>query len=142
MKKRYDEALRQAIAKRYWSEPDARRVLAACTESGLSDAEYARREGVRASRLQWWRRQPEDTGALPVATALPRFMPVRLVRTSPGDEASARMAGPVVGGVEQRRAASPDAVEVVLLSGRRLRVGADLDAATVEGSSSSRARRC
>ena len=39
----------------YWTEAHAKRLLEAHEKSGLSLAAFARREGVRARRLQWWR---------------------------------------------------------------------------------------
>ena len=39
----------------HWTEEHAKRQLEACARSGLSDASFAQREGIRARRLQWWR---------------------------------------------------------------------------------------
>ncbi len=39
---------------RHWSEEDARRALALQEGSGESRAAFARRHGLRATRLAWW----------------------------------------------------------------------------------------
>jgi hypothetical protein len=44
-----------AVENDYWTEAHAKRLLEAHEKSGVSLAEFARREGVRARRLQWWR---------------------------------------------------------------------------------------
>ncbi len=131
-------ALKQALAKRYWTVDDARQVLAACAASGLSEAEFGRREGIGAQRLGWWRRR---LGAAqpPGAPVLPAFVPVRLV-TEAEPQAPGRRASPK--GVATEPSASPacsepaaartsSSIEVVLLSGRRLVVGPDFDAGAV-----------
>lgn len=60
------------MSKRYWSESEARRVLAAQARSGKSLAEYAREVGVDAKRLSRWRgRLARTTG--------PALLPVRVV---------------------------------------------------------------
>jgi hypothetical protein len=43
------------MAEAWWTEEHARKLLDAWKKSGLSMAEFARRERVRAKRLQWWR---------------------------------------------------------------------------------------
>ena len=40
-----------------WNEQEARRVLEACRESGLSLGEFAAREGMKAGRLSRWQRR-------------------------------------------------------------------------------------
>lgn len=44
-----------SVGTEHWTEAHARRLLDAHEKSGLSLAAFARREGVRARRLQWWR---------------------------------------------------------------------------------------
>ena len=44
-----------ALGTGHWTESQAKRMLEACAKSGLSDAEFSRREGIRVRRLQWWR---------------------------------------------------------------------------------------
>lgn len=61
-----------------WTEAHARRVLDACDESGLSVAEFARREGIRARRLYRWRDRLEaeaDGAATKASTANASFVP-------------------------------------------------------------------
>jgi transposase-like protein len=40
-----------------WTTKDARRALAACDDSGLSVAAFAREHGVKQQRLSWWRKR-------------------------------------------------------------------------------------
>lgn len=49
--------LRRVAGPQHWSEEDARRVLALREASGESEASFARRHGLRATRLAWWRRR-------------------------------------------------------------------------------------
>jgi len=69
-----------AIAKRRWTEAEARVIVEAQRRSGVSLAAFARRHRMSAQRLYDWRRR------LDVAVA-PRFLPVILKPTAP--EASA-----------------------------------------------------
>lgn len=56
---------------RRWSEADARQVLAALDESGMSTAAFAMEKGLDPQRLYWWRRRlaNADTDA-----AVPAFL--------------------------------------------------------------------
>ena len=65
-----------AIAKRRWTETEARAIVEAQRRSGLSLAAFARRHRMSAQRLYAWRRR------LAVAVA-PRFLPVTLKPTAP-----------------------------------------------------------
>lgn len=53
MRKR-DESVADLIGGR-WDATRARRALAAARRSGMSLSEFARRHGVNAQRLSWWR---------------------------------------------------------------------------------------
>ena len=55
---------------RPWSEDEARRVIDAWKESGETVAAFARREGLVAHRVYWWRGRLEG-GPLPAASLLP-----------------------------------------------------------------------
>lgn len=87
---------------RRWTEEEAREAIAALDASGLSTAAFAVREGLDPQRLYWWRRRVATPRA-----SVPAFVEVR---TSSDD-------------CEQ--------VEVLLRSGRVLRVSAAIDAATL-----------
>jgi hypothetical protein len=53
-----DEAfLRGLHGPKHWSEADAQRALGLYRASGLSRAAFARRHGLRDSRLSWWERR-------------------------------------------------------------------------------------
>jgi transposase-like protein len=47
------------LTRRYWDADTARRVLAAWRKSGHSLVEFARKYGVNAQRLSWWRKRLE-----------------------------------------------------------------------------------
>lgn len=85
-----------------WTDTDARVVLDALDESGLSVAAFARREGFDAQRLYFWRRRLE---ASVDESPKPAFVEVRRGTVDP--------------------------VEVVLRSGRVLRVSASIDGAVL-----------
>jgi len=110
-----------------WTETEVRRLLAEAGGSGLSVAEYARREGISEKRLYSWRsrlaaRQASEVGARVDGSCKPRtpaFVPAVIVDRSGRAVGSAPVADAVTG------------VEVVLRSGHRLRIGADFDAATL-----------
>jgi transposase-like protein len=63
---------------RPWSEDEARRVIDAWRESGETVAAFARREGLVAHRVYWWRGRLGG-GSLPAASLLPV-----VVRATPG----------------------------------------------------------
>lgn len=99
--------LKRIAAKKRWNEGDARAVLEACQESGLSLAEFCRRNDIGPWRLwQWKKKLGYGSGDAPA-----RFVPVRLVHS----------------GVD----ASPGEgiwVEIVLADGVRIRAGDGFDA--------------
>jgi transcriptional regulator with XRE-family HTH domain len=96
------QAIRQS---RYWTAEDAATVLAAAAESGLSVREFAARNGLVPQRLERWQRKLAS--ARPSAATFVEIAPV--------------LAG---SGVR----ASASGFEVVLRSGRVVRVGAGFDA--------------
>lgn len=88
-----------------WTEDEAQIVLAAQDASGLSVAAFAAREGVDPQRLYFWRRR--------VAMAS--------VET-----------GRAPAFVELRGLAQRERIEIVLRSGRTLRVAESIDAACLQ----------
>lgn len=93
------------LIRRRWTADDARTALAALAESGLSASAFAACEGIDVQRLRRWRRSLAAAAA-PARTSAPRPAPAFV-------EVVARPSG---------------AVEVVLLSGRVLRVAESVDA--------------
>jgi transposase-like protein len=87
--------------RRRWKESEARSLLESARASGLTLSAFAAREGLAAHRLYFWRR--------------------RLEREAGKDS------NPPVAFVELRKSATA-AVEVVLRSGRVLRVSESIDA--------------
>lgn len=82
-----------------WTEEQARGALAALDASGLSPFAFAKREGLDAQRLYRWRRRLARVGS--TGRAAPAFVEVR--------------------------SRSCEQIEVVLGSGRTLRVLATID---------------
>ncbi len=87
--------------RRRWTAADARAALAALATSGLTLSAFARRDGLHVERLRRWR--------------------LRLAATERGQVA---VAPPEVIELRPRR---PEPVEIVLLSGRVLRVSETID---------------
>ena len=100
-----------------WDEEQARRELSDFRESGEPREEFARRRGYSAERLRRWSQRLESATVALSPSPPPLLLPVRL-RSEP--ERSAPVSP---------RAASP--VEVVLRSGRLLRVHPGFDAAAL-----------
>lgn len=69
-----DEEL-ATLREQHWSTEDAKRVLAACKDSGLSQAEFCRKHELQPKRLSWWRKRLRDWGALRQVTETVRFAP-------------------------------------------------------------------
>ena len=86
-----------------WSAADGRAALAAAEESGLSLASFAAQEGLVAQRLYWWRRRPAETELV----RAPTF-------------------------IELKAGSAPQLIEVVLRSGRVLRLPESIDVATMQ----------
>lgn len=94
-----------ASPRRRWKVADARSALAALARSGLSLDEFADREGLQVQRLHRWRRRLADDGRRPVPVAAPELIEIRPRRAEP--------------------------VEIVLGSGRVLRVAETIDVAAL-----------
>ena len=98
---------------RYWSD-----LVARWERSGLSQAEFCRRRGVKLASFGWWKRESQrQTGELPKrrgrpAKASKRFVELRLTSASSVEPTG----GPVASGYE-----------VVLARGRSIRVPAQFD---------------
>jgi transposase-like protein len=118
----FERALRMVRANRYWSRREAAIVLARLESSGLTVAAFARQHGIPDKRLRRWKGKLSSPHALVVreTTAVVEptlpFARVHVVGTS----------------VESARAnGSPSPLEVVVHSGRRIRVLQGFDGETL-----------
>ena len=66
---------------RQWTAAEAGRVLKAWRASGLPLATFARRRGLCAERVRWWRRRLDD-GHAPLEE-LPRLVPAVVTGVAP-----------------------------------------------------------
>lgn len=89
--------------RRHWTIAEARSVIAALAASGLSLTAFARREGVHTERLRRWRHRltADDRRRTPRAAPAPELIEIRPRR--------------------------PEPVEIILASGRVLRVAESID---------------
>lgn len=108
---RADATLARAATSNYWTEAEAQAVLEAYEASGLSVAEFARRHGLGAQRLRWWKKRRAEEAAAALA-----FVPVH-VAAPPSPEA--------------QRAAGAASMEVLLARGRSIRVEPGFEAGEV-----------
>lgn len=107
-------AVAQRAAKnRYWREAEARTLLAALHDSGLSVSDFAREFGIHVKRIERWQsRLSVGAGAqapAPGSRALP-FHPIHVVVDEP----------------------TASGLELVLRSGHRIAVRGDFDPRTLE----------
>lgn len=91
--------------RRRWKLADARTALAALAASGLSLNEFAEREGLKVQRLSRWLRRVGEPDLRPAPAATPKVIEIRPRRAEP--------------------------VEIVLTSGRVLRVAETIDPAAL-----------
>ena len=89
------------MARSYWKDADARRVLAAWQASGKSIREFARQRGLNPKRLSRWKQRFRD-----VDDRLPALLPVHVVDAA---------------------AATGESLTIVLRSGHSIRVGGAFD---------------
>jgi transposase len=94
--------------------------------SGLSAAEFARREGLKVKQLHWWVWKLGASSTAPQPDE-PRFLPVRVVR-SPAAAAST----PAVLVTTSPPGTAATAIEIALPNGRLVRVPPGFDPATLE----------
>ncbi|MFP4361533.1 MAG: IS66-like element accessory protein TnpA [Alphaproteobacteria bacterium] len=102
--------------RRRWSAAEKVRIVEESLAGPRRVSATARRHGISRSRLTEWRRAYRE-GRL-AGAAEPAFVPVRL-----RDEAPPAAASEVGGGAGR--------IEIVLAGGRRVVVGADVDAAAL-----------
>jgi transposase len=117
---RTDQAANPSAARprRFWSSEEKRRMVAESFAPGASVSKVAQRYGVNANLLFTWRRQEGRSNAVGGAERL-QLLPVTVA------DADAGTAG----------AAAPQSqvgrMEIVLKSGERIVVGADVDASSL-----------
>ena len=99
--------------RRRWSADQKQRIIAESFAPGASVAEVARRYGLNANMLFTWRRRHGHAAGANAVGEPVKIVPMRIVETTP-------IAVP---------AASPTGrMEIVLVGGERIIVGADVDA--------------
>ena len=105
-------AVEAAAANPYWREADARVVLTAWRESGLSLAAFARQFGISVQRLRRWHHDLEGPDSVDAVACAPKVHPVQVV----------------FDGLAAAEPAPSAELELVLLGGRRVIVRAGFDA--------------
>ena len=104
--------------RRVWSADDKARLVAETLVPGARVSEVARRNDVASSLLFAWRRRAR----MPIANPEPVFLPVQV-------SAEPIASAPPPAAKRRRKAAG--SIRIDLGSGRRLTVGADVDAAAL-----------
>ena len=118
---RYDVV---ATTRRSWSRAQKKAIVAEIDVGGATLSEVARRHGIHSSLLFRWRKTlgsvmgapPIDVSSTLRAHTPSSFMPVMLPPPTPPAATMPKAAGPI---------------EILLDSGRRVRVGADVDTAAL-----------
>ena len=114
--------------RRRWSLQDKARLVAETNEPGAMIRAVAARHGVSESLLFTWRRQARE-GLLGPAPQSPVFVPVQTL--APTGTAMAPLDdGPRPAPVS-RSVSAPGVIEIELGSGRRVRVGRDVNLAAL-----------
>jgi transposase len=111
--------------RRRWSTQDKLRLVAETHEPDTAIRAVAARHGVCESLLFTWRRQVRD-GVLTAAPEMPVFMPVHMIDTAP--TATTGPSTPAPRSTSATRSTAPSGlIEIELGSGRRVRVGSDVN---------------
>ena len=121
------EVLGGPLERRRWSDDEKRRLVYEGLRSGVGLGKFARMCGLQPSMLFCWRNTYALLVDLPAPSDVARDQPAFAdVRIAPAPQ-PARTAAPPAAPVTENRAA-PDAIEIVLGGGRRVRVGPGVDA--------------
>jgi transposase len=99
--------------RRTWSADQKQRIIAESLAPGASVAEVARRYGLNSNMLFTWRRRE---GVVNDVAKTVNIVPVRVVEATPTATATATAS------------ASMGRMEIVLVGGERIVIGADVDA--------------
>jgi len=102
--------------RRTWSADQKQRIIAESFGPGASVAEVARRYGLNANMLFTWRRRDRRVGGGNDGAPV-NIVPVRMVEATPTAIATAP--------------GSMSRMEIVLVGGERIIVGADVDASSL-----------
>jgi transposase len=108
---------RAARQRRFWSAEEKRRIVAESFTPGASVSKVAQRYGVNANLLFAWRRRLGDCDAV-VSPEPIKLLPVTVAAA--GTPAAPAAASEPVG-----------RMEIVLIGGERIVVGADVDASSL-----------
>jgi transposase len=108
---------RAAGPRRFWSAEEKRRMVAESFTPGASVSKVAQRYGVNANLLFTWRRR------LGKSDAVVSPEPIKLLPVTVAD------AGTAAGGAATREPAGR--MEIVLIGGERIVVGADVDGSSL-----------
>lgn len=108
---------------RYWSD-----LVAAWSQSGLSQAEFCRRRGVNGGTFAWWKRQLEKAAG--PAAARPAVTSVGAKRRGRPPKTAARFVEVRLAGTSSA-STSASMYEVMLAGGRSIRVPAQFDPQTL-----------
>ena len=119
---------RAARQRHFWSAEEKRRIVAESFTTGASVSKVAQRYGVNANLLFTWRRQEARRAAFGDCEA-----PVKLLPVTVAD------AGTAAGAVATQ--SQVGRMEIVLNSGERIVVGADVDASSLARVVKARSRR-
>lgn len=113
-------------------------VLREASQPGVNISEVARRHGLTPSQVFKWRRLAElGVIGIPGASELPSFVAVQVAADDRDRPAAERACAPVARADPPPSPPTRDArraglIEIVLGSGRRVRVDRDVDAAALE----------
>lgn len=118
--------------RRRWSDAEKRRIVEESLEPGTSVSLVARRHDVNANQVFTWRRQMRD-GLLGGGEASCGFVPVLIGAESQPCRPAPELGQPdePVDGAGARAQPLAGRMEIVVPGGRRVIVGADVDAAAL-----------
>lgn len=108
--------------RRRWTDAEKLRIVEESFAGSRLVSATARRHGISRSLLTTWRRLHRQGLLLGGRDAAPGFAPVTVAPDRPEGRPGARSASPIE---------APARVEIVLLGGRRLLVGAGMDPAAL-----------
>jgi len=110
--------LRASRQRRFWSAEEKRRIVAESFTPGASASKVAQRYGLNANLLFTWRRQEARSAAVDGGEEPVKLLPVTVADS--GTAAAPAAASEPVG-----------RMEIVLIGGERIIVGADVDASSL-----------
>jgi transposase len=121
------ESPRAARQRRFWSAEEKRRIIAESFRPGASVSKVAQRYGLNANLLFTWRRQEARSAAVGGGEEPVKLLPVTVAAA--GTPAAPAASEPV------------GRMEIVLIGGERIIVGADVDALSLARVAKASSRR-